>query len=460
MKKFFILNIISILIFSCQKEKNTIEHVEPLTMEEWISLQTGKRNVDEISDIALTAFQKQFSGLTKSYVTPTISEIIVGRNNSQMIKSSMDYQTDTIVYVANFDNDQGFAIVSADKRVTPILGISNNGNIKDTIDNPGMALVLSMIPYYIESEKMRMDSIYQIAKIKLEKGATFKTNEIKSDITYSAIGPLIQTNWNQTWPWNADIPHTCNDLPAAYQGRSPAGCVAIATGQILAHYRRPHSLITGFTLGPNGWEYTYYPLRWDDMIFPLTEAGRTDVAKFIYDLTGQMATTFGCANGSSTSLDNIVTALHGNHFYCNNPQEHAWAAYDNVHGPNVVSADIAQHHRPVIMVGFSHEEEAGFWPFKYNTFKKGHAWIVDGVASYGADISALVGQPAWLPVPMYHINWGWGGSQDGWFVIGVFNANLPLRTLPPMQTLAKAATDEDYNYVYSLKYINGIYPMF
>lgn len=62
---------------------------------------------------------------------PRVKKLIGIRNHDKATRSEAE-DTTTLLYVANFENQQGFALLAADKRVeTPVIGVSEQGEISE-----------------------------------------------------------------------------------------------------------------------------------------------------------------------------------------------------------------------------------------------------------------------------------------------------------------------------------------
>lgn len=181
---------------------------------------------------------------------------------------------DTLLFFVNFDD--GWVVISGDKRTEPILARSSSGSIDPyNIDNPGVALWFADVENAIKSIKTNsvrtrsVDNniseqwIYYETQLAFQKAQTedaLSTNpngaaRIKlpprgdengtyylmqkhisssstEEVTHT-LNHLIQTKWDQGSPWNSNCP--------AYEGESkcPTGCVATAMAQMLyyLHYK-------------------------------------------------------------------------------------------------------------------------------------------------------------------------------------------------------------------------------
>jgi putative pyrogenic exotoxin B len=62
---------------------------------------------------------------------PRVKNLIGIRNNDKATRGEAE-DTTTLLYVANFENQQGFALLAADKRIdTPVIGVSEQGEISE-----------------------------------------------------------------------------------------------------------------------------------------------------------------------------------------------------------------------------------------------------------------------------------------------------------------------------------------
>lgn len=134
------------------------------------------------------------------------------------------------IYVVNYADDGGFAILAADTLMETILAYSDQGNITDTMDNPGVRMFMEMIPGYAAAQLAHdpgWDSMSMEDKYPAQ-------SEILLRREYTQVGPFIPVRWNQTEPFNEGINwpdmFTCNNTS---NGKPVAGCVAIAMLNIM-----------------------------------------------------------------------------------------------------------------------------------------------------------------------------------------------------------------------------------
>lgn len=90
----------------------------------------------------------------------------------------------------------------------------------------------------------------------------------------------------------------------------------------------------------------------------------------------------------------------------------------------------------------------------------GHAWVVDGYRRYVTVFTIWATYPNGITrlfdeyeeTNMYlHCNWGWDGSNNGYFTMNIFDTGDPYELDPG------SSNTEDYNFV-SIQIINDIRP--
>ena len=294
-------------------------------------------------------------------------------------------------YVFNTVGNKGYVIVSGDDRTTPILGYVDQGqfdydklpaNMKVWLDN-----------YDKEIAQLDMLGI---------TGESFGTPRP----TRNSISPLITSHWDQAAPyWNhcpefMDIDENGDTIgELAY-----TGCVATSMAQIMNYYKFP--LMCSKIIPPYivtfYWQEEYGAFEtealdpimfdWDNMRDNYTGA-ETEAEK---DAVAWLMLYAGCAaqmqygvNASSTSDPYIPTALN---------------EYFNYDAKLVYRSDYEQSDWEEMI----YQELVAGRPMIYNGRAGtggGHSFICDGYA-YG---------------DLFHINWGWGGIGDGYFVLSVLN---------------------------------------
>ena len=301
--------------------------------------------------------------------------------------------TTSSYYIFNTAGSQGFVIVSGDDRTTPILGYTDNGSFESSKMPANMKK-------WLENYEMQIQALDMM-------GITDTYNEsLTVKPTRNSISPMVTSHWDQGAPYWDQCPEflDLDENGDTLSDRAYTGCVATSMAQIMNYYKYP--LICTQTIP--SYQMTYYwnedyyvadtePLPpiyfdWDNMKDNYTGA-ETQAEK---DAVAWLMLYAGCAahmnygvNASSTSDPYIPTAFND---------------YFNYDAKLVYRSDYEQDDWEEMI----YQELFAGRPVIYNGRSGtggGHSFVCDGYA-YG---------------DYYHINWGWGGLGDGYFVLSVLN---------------------------------------
>lgn len=371
------------------------------------------------------------------------------------------------IYVVNYSGDAGFAIISADTRLVDVLAYSDEGNITDTLDNPGVKLfmhgVYDYADYMLNYLPEKGDSVavhgqVRPAQAQMISARTFTPPDYDDGYYYYEevtdeesgwIGyvkePLVQVCWGQGKPFNL-YADTC------YAKHEPAlaGCVATAMAQIIAYHGCPPIM-----LPYKGWD-EMVKLKNFSYFYGKTEAIHC-VATLFRKLGDLVGMKYDC-NGGEADSQNADKAF--------NTLQLGYVSDGFVdYSPDQVRRDLRLN-RPVYVRGKDAEQR---W---------GHAWVVDGYKDQtytthrisrwyrylGGDsphelvatdtLETYVGTKDYV-----HCNWGWGkpDSNNGWFYDKIFTPNVDLifRTDYPAEEEVKYYPDEGH-FSYEIKMIKNL----
>lgn len=271
------------------------------------------------------------------------------------------------LYILNAVNG-GFVIVSGDDRTAPILGYSDKGEFRT--DN-----MPENVRYWLES---------YVEQIKaLDNGAT-PVVRARTRSAQPAIEPLIKTHWDQFEPYNLRCPE-------GY----PTGCVATALAQVFYYYKWPttSTVIPKYTTGTGILmpELPATSFRWDlmkdDYVVNETDESAEAVAELMLYVgqANEMNYNKG-ASGAYIHEQNMIDYFG----YSKNMQILSAKNYTTAEWDEIIYHEL-ECKRPVL---YSGQSSSG-----------GHQFICDGFDGNG----------------LFHINWGWGGSSDGFFILSVAN---------------------------------------
>ena len=248
-------------------------------------------------------------------------------------------------------------------------------------------LLLSMLPSFAVAQTMTMRLVRRVAH---DEGVRLP------------IAPLVNSVRSQGAPFNNACPYYIYDDGVVLKERSLVGCVATSAEQVLTYYGYPDELldsIAGFTTKNHGTIPTIpagTELNFDYILDHYYDGSYTDeeaeaVANLSYYLG--VACHMNWAVGSSgAQVSRLVEPLRRAFGYryvrylCSyNYSPRRWIA--------LLLHELANG-RPIVYAG-------------YASSGGGHAFVIDGVSKDGK----------------FHATWGFGGHNDGYFDIGVFNNN-------------------------------------
>ncbi len=318
------------------------------------------------------------------------------------------------LYAFNVDGG-GFVIVSGDDRTLPVLGYSLTGSL-DPDDMP--VNMSSWLQSYAD-----------------EIGALGKWNVPVPQLTttsLSAIEPLLRTTWYQVEPYNLMTPVYNGEKKEDWKGlHSATGCVATAMAQVMYYHRWPQeatTVIPSYTFNFTKSEpCTPSPLpattfQWNKMLLdyseeaPGTEEQRMAVAELMR-YCGQAVKMDYTPDQSGSQHEFIVNAMR-RYFGYSQAMYSAYRADYTISGWQELIWDELHQQRPVIFAG---QSSAG-----------GHEFVIDGYDGSG----------------MFHVNWGWGGRNDGYFAINVLN--------PYDNTSVGAAASTDLGFATNQQIVVGL----
>jgi hypothetical protein len=214
-------------------------------------------------------------------------------------------------------------------------------------------------------------------------------NNNGNDTPAVIVEPMTKTKWGQGSPFNSM-------LPMDGDTRSITGCGVIATAQIMKFHRHPergsgwseqYTIRTGIQ-EPVNLDVAY---DWNNMLNTYTnsanEQQRNAVATLAFHIGVAWKRDFIASSYSSRNLPVVLTTFFG---YDRSIQRLDRLYYDDTAWETMIKQQL----------------DAGL-PVLYRGYHPGsdHSFVVDGYDNAGR----------------FHINWGWSGSNDGWYSLNNLN---------------------------------------
>ena len=276
-------------------------------------------------------------------------------------------------YVFNADDGSAFVIVAGDDRTAGVLACGSQAIDMDDVP--------CNMQWLLDHYSKQMD--YLRAHPDVPVMAAAGQNSV-------VVSPLVSCTWNQRAPFY-------NQCPTSGTQHCLTGCVATAMAQVMYYWKYPAQApaLDGYTSEVNGATVDALPggtFDWDNMldVYPTNAtAQQKDAVAMLMRYCGQ-----ACHMGYGTSasgaysddeLEGMKTFGYNNDAVLLDRDDFTadeWAA--------MIEQQLAAG-CPILYGGVDADKNAG------------HAFVVDGCGG-----------------GMYHINWGWSGSGDGYFVLDAF----------------------------------------
>ena len=268
------------------------------------------------------------------------------------------------LYLFNTENNGGFVIVAGDSRAREILGYAEEGSLD-----------VNQMPDNMKWWLSRYDQT--IANLPAYKPAGQETSARRASKT--DITPMMKYSWSQSSPFNAHSPNNYD-----------VGCVALSVAQMMAFHGYPSTMpsLSGYTdaNGNNLEALSSRSINYSNFT--------SDDAAWLARYAGQALRTTYSANGSSAKgelVQSVMVKTFGFDLTTHNVYRDAFSAteWDDL------LYDELSHGRPFILTGQDVEN--------YNS---GHSFICHGYSQ-----------------GYYAVNWGWGGTHNGYFAMSAMNGD-------------------------------------
>ena len=278
-----------------------------------------------------------------------------------------------IYYIVNM-NPCGWVLVSAQDGVKPLLGYNLEGTY---VNDPLMTNQVEWMEFY--SRQIR-DAIRDNDKPISNWDKPSRPVKTRGS---GVIEPLIQVNWNQGNPYNVFCPQDGS-------GRAVVGCVAVGMAQAMSVARWPERPTGTYsynhkTYGTISIDYDAEdPYDWDKIIDG--DDGKVWVAHLLYHCGVAVAMDYS-PSGSGSYNARVAKALVRNFGYSSNTVSYYEKDSYTDNWSQLLLNEL-QAGRAIVYAGT--DTKGGY----------GHCFNIDGYD--GA---------------LFHVNWGWGGSNNGYFPI-------------------------------------------
>lgn len=289
-------------------------------------------------------------------------------------------------YVFSNGDGKGFTVVSGDDRLPEIVGYSDKGTYdEEHLPTNYVGFMKAYEEMVLQIEQNDSHVSKTVAEAKALRGSGYQQ---------PAVAPLLDgIHWNQMAPYNYMCP--------LYNGtdRSVTGCVATAMAQVMMYYKYPAKLQADIPAYVTSSYAISVPqinkgeaYDWDNMLESYTAENYTDaqasaVAKLMYHCGAVCKMDYGPSSGANVTPARLATYFG---YDADLMQDLTRSSFSLAEWTQIMDNELTAK-RPILYAG---QSSGG-----------GHEFVCDGSDGNG----------------LYHINWGWGGYQDGYFDVSILN---------------------------------------
>jgi hypothetical protein len=293
---------------------------------------------------------------------------------------------------------KGYIVVSADDCALPILGYSTETNWVEP--TKGSNLEFWMSGYIAQINYLVSKNIAADESITLKWQEALNNNFSQKKSGHS-IKPLLKSTWNQSPYYNDLCP-----FDVAANDRTVTGCVATAMAQILKYWNWPlkgnssHTYTSPYGSLTANFGTTNYD--WSKMPSGISSAN-IQIATVMYDCGVAVNMSYGtAASGGSSAYtawgSNSALSSYSAYFkYKNGAHAEDRSNYTDPQWITLIENELNLR-RPIQYSGRTPASTA-------HPSGEGHSWVCDGY-----DVNDYL-----------NMNWGWGGSSNGYFILGGLN---------------------------------------
>ncbi len=280
-------------------------------------------------------------------------------------------------YIVNFDEDSGFALVSADTRNMPVYAFSDEGNLNlaDTIYNHGLKEYISGLPYALPDSENGETDLKGLASNGITPPNPDPNPNPSLETHTKEVAPLIYPTvriWSQWAPFNKYC-----FTPDGQQ--SVVGCGPLSTGMIMSYYEYPT-------------KYQNYTFDWSEI---KRKHSSDDLARLLRVL-GEPENLCAEYKVGATGVD------RWGFLYTYENMGYKKPDYSSFMQNTVLR--IIRGKNPIHVVGDNIIDGEPI----------GHAWVIDGLYTVASTLT-VYDEPKITYSYYFHCVWGWGGHCNGYY---------------------------------------------
>ncbi|MEO8149110.1 MAG: thiol protease/hemagglutinin PrtT [Bacteroidia bacterium] len=311
-------------------------------------------------------------------------------------------------YIFNFLSVKAFVIVTGDDNLEPVIAYSTESDFDMQNTN-----YYGVSDWMIDIRKQILSALKENVKADIRVSDLWTAYKSGANIMKPMSGsvfPLLTTAWDQSMNiggvdhYNSLCPY--NNLHAQ---RTLTGCVATAMAQIMKYWNSPihgtgsHSYSctnsnSGYIYGNQSANFGATTYNWSQMPDAVTGSTNNAIDILMYHCGVAVEMDYGDATEGGSASSTVggspsAESAYVDYFGYRNTLGSAYKFfYTTTDWQNLLESEINAA-RPV--------------HYRGDGPNGGHSWVCDGYDAFN----------------FFHMNWGWGGSANGYFDVGNLNPN-------------------------------------
>lgn len=385
------------------------------------------------------------------------ASVSVDKINYITSRSSRSNAEDTLIYVVNFADNKGFAILSAVDKDDPVYAVTDCGQYTPDGEN------VTGVEDYIQRAKTLMKSNQDsLIAVKPTDPSHLLYVDIEEDtLKHVNIPAKVKTHWGQTGFFAKYCPHY-----SASTNKGATGCVITAVAMVMSYYGYPYSIKIDF----DG-DTSRLPMKlmWNEInkhIVTKHNCGTENIGLCLataetHDVIAKLMRQLGHLVNADYRISNTGFAYTGasaaDAAYLFNKYGYEFNGYYQFKGTN--DSKLADDY---LLFMFASDSSGNFLS---------HCFIVDGCRKLTVKKTEKIYDTERIPWLLIsekdlgtytnnymHVNWGWDGEADGYYRDNVFNTKKIIESdFPPKSIAGPDSTSYDViNYATVRKQILNI----
>lgn len=305
--------------------------------------------------------QEEAKGIAVDFFQSGNNHRLASKDAFILVHTVTDDSKNPVCYVFNAKDGKGFVIVSADDHSLPVIGYSDDSTWKPSAFPEAAMPVIA---------KPVADPLSNVSLKKSVRKSAGVENKLLSTPT-----------WSQEAPFNNNIPN-----------HRLTGCVGVAVAEIMKYHSYPEERPSSLVNSQGTYTYDWNSMRNDNYRNGYSDAEASSVATLVADAAIGIGTDFGMSSSSAfeVRVPYALTSLFG---YDSGVSYKKRSEMTKEDWEAVIVNEINEN-RPVLYSG--------------QDVSSGHAFVCDGYEKRGDSY-------------FFHINWGWGGSANGYYASNALN---------------------------------------